>query len=46
MKHRRQQFIERQSLLNSFLWTLYILLGSTVAYPRSSLAQGDFHSHI
>eukprot|EP00277_Geminigera_cryophila_P033902 CAMPEP_0173120544 /NCGR_PEP_ID=MMETSP1102-20130122/52625_1 /TAXON_ID=49646 /ORGANISM="Geminigera sp., Strain Caron Lab Isolate" /LENGTH=444 /DNA_ID=CAMNT_0014026723 /DNA_START=289 /DNA_END=1623 /DNA_ORIENTATION=+ len=38
MKHR-EQYIERRSLRNCFLWTLYILLGATVACPKSMLAQ-------
>ena len=40
MSRKRAKYIEVQSLKNAFLWTLFILAGSTVAYPKSIWARG------
>ena len=40
MSQKRARYIEVQSLKNAFLWTLFILAGSTVAYPKSIWARG------
>ena len=40
MTQKRAKFIEIQSLQNAFLWTLFILAGSNVAYPKSFWARG------
>jgi len=39
MKKSRQSFIEKQSLLNAFQWTVYVIAGSSVAYPKADLAR-------
>ncbi len=39
MTQKRARFIEMQSLQNAFLWTLFILAGANVAYPKSFWAR-------